>query len=92
VHLDAGLDRLIEADALFTRARVLVELDGGHAHDTKRGFHADRRRDTAAAAAGFLTLRYTWERVTGEPEAVAAEIRRVLARRDPPATPSRTAR
>lgn len=79
VHLDVGLDRLVEVDALFAGAGVIVELDGAATHDTTTAFHADRRRDTAAAAAGFRTLRYTWERVTREPDAVAAELRAVLS-------------
>src|SRR4051794_4081874 len=33
-HLGVGLDRLVEADALFARERVIVELDGGATHDT----------------------------------------------------------
>jgi hypothetical protein len=81
VHLDIGLDRLVEADAVFARERVIVELDGGASHDTTPAFHADRRRDSAAAAAGHLTLRYTWDRVTTDPAAVAAELQRVLSRR-----------
>src|SRR4051812_16193302 len=40
-HLDVGLDRLVEADALFARERVIVELDGGATHDTTTAFHAD---------------------------------------------------
>lgn len=85
-HLNVGLDRLVEVDALFTRQRVIVELDGGATHDTTRAFHADRRRDTAAAAAGFLTLRYTWERVITEQQQVAGELAAVLSRRGPAAT------
>ena len=46
-------------------------------------FEAD---DAIAAAAGFQTLRYTWERVTTDASAVTAELRAVLARRPPPAT------
>jgi very-short-patch-repair endonuclease len=51
--------------------------------DSTTAFHADRRRDTALAALGFQTLRYTWDRVTGEPETVTAELRAVLTRRRP---------
>jgi very-short-patch-repair endonuclease len=80
VHLDIGLDRLVEADVLFARERVIVELDGAATHATTSALHADRRRDTAAAAAGFRTLRYTWERVTQDGEAVAAELGVVLSR------------
>jgi very-short-patch-repair endonuclease len=92
VHLDVGLDRLVEVDALYARERVIVELDGGETHDTTPAFHADRRRDAAAAAAGFQTVRYTWERVIAEPRAVSDELRRVLARRAPAASASRSGR
>ena len=78
VHLDIGLDRLVEVDALFAEQRVIVELDGGEHHDTTPAFHADRRRDTAAAAAGFQTLRYTWDRVTREPAGIAGELAVIL--------------
>jgi very-short-patch-repair endonuclease len=78
VHLDIGLGRLVEVDALFADQGLIVELDGAATHDTTPSFHADRRRDTAAAAAGFRTLRYTWERVIHEPQVVAAELRAVL--------------
>jgi very-short-patch-repair endonuclease len=74
-------DRLVEVDVLFADHRLVVELDGAATHDTTPAFHADRRRDAIAAAAGFQTLRYTWERVTHEPVAVTAELRAVLARR-----------
>ncbi|HMJ32271.1 MAG TPA: type IV toxin-antitoxin system AbiEi family antitoxin domain-containing protein [Baekduia sp.] len=77
VHLALG-DRLVEVDALFGPAGVIVELDGAATHDTTAAFHADRRRDAIAAAAGFQTLRYTWERVTREPREVTAELRAVL--------------
>ncbi|HWH94312.1 MAG TPA: type IV toxin-antitoxin system AbiEi family antitoxin domain-containing protein [Baekduia sp.] len=85
-HLDLGHGRLVEVDALFVTQRVIVELDGAATHATTPAFHADRRRDTAAAAAGFRTLRYTWERVTQEPDRVAAELRSVLSRGGPAAT------
>jgi very-short-patch-repair endonuclease len=80
VHLALG-DRLVEADALFAEHGLIVELDGAATHDTTPAFHADRRRDAIAAAAGFQTLRYTWERVTREPAAVAVELRAVMALR-----------
>ncbi|MCZ4491618.1 MAG: hypothetical protein JWP53_549 [Conexibacter sp.] len=79
-------DRLVEVDVLFAQHHVIVELDGAATHDTTPAFHADRRRDAIAAAAGFQTLRYTWERVTTDASAVTAELRAVLARRPPPAT------
>lgn len=82
VHLDMGA-RLVEVDALFAGRRLLVELDGEAVHGTSRSFHADRRRDAALAARGYLTLRLTWQRVTEESAAVAEELRRILALRRP---------
>jgi very-short-patch-repair endonuclease len=86
VELPFG-NRLVEVDVLFAHHRVIVELDGAATHDTTPAFHADRRRDAIAAAAGFQTLRYTWERVTREPATVSAELRAVLARHRPPTSP-----
>jgi very-short-patch-repair endonuclease len=72
---------LIEVDAYWPAAGLVVELDGAAAHRTARAFHADRRRDAALAAEGYLVIRLTWERVTREPAGVVDELRRVLARR-----------
>jgi len=77
-HIPAG-DRLHEVDLLFVAERVIVELDGEGVHRTRRKFHSDRRRDAALAAAGYLTVRYTRPRVTGEQHTVAEELRRILA-------------
>jgi hypothetical protein len=80
VHVDGG-DRLYEVDALFAAERLIVELDGGAVHQTRRNFQTDRRRDSVLAARDFQTLRYTWDRMRAEPAAIAAELRRVLALR-----------
>jgi very-short-patch-repair endonuclease len=79
-HVVVG-SRLVEADAVFPGHGLIVELDGAATHDTTPAFHADRRRDAALASHGFQTLRYTWERVMGEPATVTAELRAVLALR-----------
>jgi Protein of unknown function (DUF559)/Transcriptional regulator, AbiEi antitoxin len=79
-HVDGG-DRLYEVDALFVAERLIVELDGGRVHRTRRNFQTDRRRDSVLAAAGFQTLRYTWARMGDEPAEIAAEVLRVLALR-----------
>jgi very-short-patch-repair endonuclease len=79
-HVDVG-DRLIEVDALWPGPRVVVELDGAAAHHTRRAFEADRRRDAALAAVGYLVLRFTWARVVHEAPAVIGELRAVLEHR-----------
>lgn len=74
---------LVEVDALWPAERVVVELDGAAVHRTRRAFHADRRRDAALAAEGYVVVRLTWERVTREQRTVVEELRRVLAVRRP---------
>jgi hypothetical protein len=70
-----------EVDALWRDARVGVELDGAAFHLTRRAFEVDRRRDAVLAAAGYVVLRYTWRRISEEPEKVVGELRAVLAAR-----------
>jgi hypothetical protein len=81
VYLDAGFPKRTEIDILYRAERLIIELDGEQTHLTRRRFHHDRRRDAALAARGYLTLRYTWHRVTREAPTVAAEVRAVLALR-----------
>lgn len=74
-------DRPYEVDCLWREQRVAVELDGAAAHDTPRAFERDRERDAALVAAGLRSLRYTWRRISRDPEAVMAEVRATLGLR-----------
>jgi very-short-patch-repair endonuclease len=68
----------------FRRApstRVIVEVDGFHAHGSRLRFETDRSRDTALLAAGYRVLRFTWRQLSEEPEVVAARLAVVLAQR-----------
>jgi very-short-patch-repair endonuclease len=56
---------------------VAVELDGQAAHPAEARWR-DIHRDNASAAAGIVTLRYSWADVTTDPCRVAAEIGQVL--------------
>ena len=56
------VDGLIEAWA------VIIEGDGRAWHTRTEDFDRDRRRDAEAAAAGLLTLRFTWHQLTVEPD------------------------
>ncbi|HVP02558.1 MAG TPA: type IV toxin-antitoxin system AbiEi family antitoxin domain-containing protein [Solirubrobacteraceae bacterium] len=77
-------ERLTEVDALWSRERLVVELDGAGAHLTRRAFETDRRRDAMLAAEGYVVVRLTWRRVVHEQEATLAELRRILAVRRTP--------
>ena len=68
-------------DALFALARVVVELDGTWWHRTRRRQEQDRRKELRLRRRGLLVLRYTARQVFEEPEAVVADLVRVLAAR-----------
>ncbi len=74
-----GPDRV---DAFFARARLVVELDGTSWHRTRGRQEGDRRRELRLRARGLLVVRYTARQVLDEPEAVVADLVRLLAERD----------
>lgn len=71
----------IEVDFLWRKERVIVEVDGWASHGTHAAFERDRRRDAHLENDGWRVLRFTWRRLTGEPEAVLVEIATALALR-----------
>lgn len=81
LHLDTGLASLGQIDLAYEAERLIIELDGAQSHMTRTRFEEDRRRDAYLAARGWLTLRFTWRRVTKDAYAVAAELRQVLTLR-----------
>lgn len=81
VRIDTGRRALGQADLVYIDERVIVELDGAQTHMTRRRFEEDRRRDSYLSARGWLTLRYTWRRVTQDAPGVARELRATLALR-----------
>jgi hypothetical protein len=80
--------RLLEVDAVWSRERVVVELDGRRVHHTAKAFEADRRRDASLVAHGYVVLRLTWIRVVRDPTEVVRDLRAVLAVRRPSYSPS----
>jgi very-short-patch-repair endonuclease len=75
-------------DALWPRKRLVVELDGFAFHRHRAAFERDRARDAGFLAAGFAVLRLTHRRLLEEPEAVAAQLRGLLAAREQGEGPS----
>lgn len=55
-------------DGLIPTWRMVVEGDGRAWHTRIADFERDRRRDAEAAAAGFLTMRFTWFNLTTSPD------------------------
>lgn len=61
---------------------LVLEADGFADHGaTRSDYREDRRRDAAAVAAGFVTLRFSWEAVLFDPDRVLASVRAAVSRR-----------
>ncbi len=58
--------------------RLIIELDGREHHASEVAFALDRRRDAAAAAQGFRTLRFSYAQVIHEWDSVEAAILSVI--------------
>lgn len=54
------------ADILHREAKVVIELDGRQFNGHREGY--DRERDIDLAAAGYLTIRLTWEDIVTRPD------------------------
>jgi hypothetical protein len=67
-----------EVDALFEAEKLIVELDSWEFHRDRTSFVNDRNRDADTLAAGYATVRITWERPD---DMEAARLRRILAAR-----------
>ena len=79
-ELNAAMEiagRPIEADCLWRKQKVIIELDGRDAHDSTPAFEADRARDLALAAAGWTPGRVTSARMR-DGSTLAAELRALL--------------
>ena len=75
LHLDG---RWFEADFLWRDQRVVVELDGHQTHGTRAAFERDRERDRILQAHGWRVIRITWRQLHEHPDAVAADLARLL--------------
>ncbi len=69
----------LEVDALWASHRLVVELDGFAYHRHRAAFENDRARDAALQSAGYRVVRFTHRRLVAEPDAVAEQLRALLA-------------
>lgn len=68
-----------EVDCHWPGTGEIVELDGWQGHKTRTAFREDRARDRKLRAAGYGVTRLTWNQLEDEPEAIAADLRALLA-------------
>jgi very-short-patch-repair endonuclease len=68
-----------EADATWVDERIVIELDSWEYHHTRVDFETDRDRDVDRLAAGFLTVRLTWERMFSSSIREARRLHEVIA-------------
>lgn len=64
VHLDAALPEL----------KIAVELDGAAFHGSQEARERDIRRDAALAARGWVVLRFSYRRLTTDPEGCRRDV------------------
>jgi hypothetical protein len=67
-----------EVDCVWTKQRLIVELDGKVIHGATDAFEADRARDRRLEAAGWRVIRITWRQLHESPREVEADLRRLL--------------
>ncbi|WP_460683007.1 endonuclease domain-containing protein [Modestobacter lapidis] len=74
-------DGPILLDAAWLEVKLAVELDGAAFHGSQEARERDLRRDAALAALGWVVLRFSYRRLTRQPEACQAQIAAVYRRR-----------
>ena len=65
---------MVRLDAAVAELKVAVELDGAAFHGSPEAREQDTRRDVALAALGWVVLRFSYRRLTRQPEACRREI------------------
>ena len=80
-HTVTAGGRRYRLDAAYPDRRVAVELDG-RVHLTEATYATDRVRDNALELAGWIVLRFTWDRLASSPHEVVADVRQALVQRD----------
>lgn len=71
--------RFVEVDCLWTDQRIALELDGRAVHAREAAFESDKKRDRELLVEGWRPAHVTWLQLRAEPDAVAADLRELLA-------------
>jgi very-short-patch-repair endonuclease len=71
-------ERRFQVDCHWAGTGQIVELDSWQAHGTRTAHREDRARDRILRVAGYEVTRITWAQLDDEPEAIAADLRRLL--------------
>jgi very-short-patch-repair endonuclease len=66
-------------DFYWPPQKLIVEADSYTYHSMPSAFERDRERDQQLTLAGYTVVRFTYNQVTRQPEAVAHRVRRLLA-------------
>jgi very-short-patch-repair endonuclease len=72
-------EKRFQVDCHWAGIGEIVELDSWQAHGTRSGFRDDRARDRSLRAAGYGVTRISWSQLDDEAEAIASDLRRLLA-------------
>jgi very-short-patch-repair endonuclease len=71
----------VHPDVAWPEVRLAVELDGAAFHGSREARERDIARDAALAAAGWLVLRFSYRRLTRDPEGCRRQILAVYQQR-----------
>jgi very-short-patch-repair endonuclease len=69
----------VEGDAVWSKQRLVVELDGYAAHGTRHAFEDDRARDRELQVAGWRTARITARQVETDAATIGRQLRALLS-------------
>jgi very-short-patch-repair endonuclease len=72
-------EKRFQVDCHWPGTGQVVELDSWEAHGTRSAFREDRARDRTLLTAGYAVTRISWAQIDDEPEAVAADLKRLLS-------------
>lgn len=71
---------LAEIDFADPDLRIAIEVDGRAFHSDHGAFERDRARQNLLVLRGWVVLRFTWERIVGDPDEVVDEIMAAVRR------------